>query len=114
MGERVMLILPLKLLQVMVVVGVLAVFSFSGGVAAAVEGENWQEQIDRWEEQGAVIFSRGQRIPKNLAATAVSESIMVLYYAIVYIIMHPFYCVSPSVYPTKRTLVEVPDAMSLL
>ena len=51
---------------------VLAVFSFSGGVAAAVEGEEWQEQIDTWESQGAVLYSRAKRIPKNLAASGVS------------------------------------------
>ena len=55
-----------------VVVVVEAVCSFSGGVAAAVEGEGWREQIETWEDQGAVIYSRGQRIPRNLAATAVS------------------------------------------
>jgi hypothetical protein len=56
----------------LVVVGVatvLAVFSLAGGVAAAVEGEDWREQIDSWEDQGAVLTSRAIRIPKNMAAT---------------------------------------------
>ena len=48
------------------------VFSFSGGVAAAVSGKDWKNQIDAWEDQGAVIYSRGHRIPRDLAATAVS------------------------------------------
>ena len=52
---------------------VLAVFSFSGGVAAAVEGEDWREQIDSWEDQGATLTGRANRIPKNMAATGVSE-----------------------------------------
>ena len=52
---------------------VLTVFSLAGGVAAAVEGEDWREQIDSWEDQGAVLTSRAIRIPKNMAATGVSE-----------------------------------------
>ncbi|CAI8009246.1 hypothetical protein GBAR_LOCUS6244 [Geodia barretti] len=56
-------------LVVVGVAAVLAVFSFSGGVAAAVEGEDWREQIDSWEDQGAALTGRANRIPKNMAAT---------------------------------------------
>lgn len=69
MANTEILILSTQELIVVVIVGV---FSFSGGVAAAVAGEDWQEQIDAWERQGADVYSRGHRIPKNLAATAVS------------------------------------------
>ena len=51
---------------------VVGVFSFSGGIAAAVSGEDWQDRIDAWEDQGVVIYSRGHRIPRDLVATAVS------------------------------------------
>ena len=59
-------------MQVAVIVVIIGVFSFSGGIAAAVAGEDWQNKVDTWEEQGAEIYSRGYRLPKNLAATAVS------------------------------------------
>ena len=59
----------IKVVMMVVIVGV---FSFSGGIAAAEESEDWQEQIDMWERQGVEIYSRGHRIPRNLAATAVS------------------------------------------
>ena len=59
----------------MAIVGVL---SLSGGIVAAVEGDNWQDQLDTWESQGVEIYSRGYRIPKNLDATAVSVAIMSL------------------------------------
>lgn len=62
--------------QELIAVVVLGVFSFSGGVAAAVSGEDWEEQIEFWESRGGVIFSRGHRIPRNLGATAVSRSVM--------------------------------------
>lgn len=50
----------------------MGIFSFSGAVAAAVSGEEWEEQIDTWERQGVRIYGRGHRIPRNLRATAVS------------------------------------------
>ena len=53
-----------KVVLVVVIVGVF--------LAAAVAGEDWQEQIDTWEGQGADINSRGHRIPRNLDAIAVS------------------------------------------
>ena len=52
---------------------ILAVFSLAGGVAAAVAGRDWEEQIQSWEDQGGDLNNRATRIPKNMAATAVSD-----------------------------------------
>lgn len=59
--------------QELVAIAIVGIFSFSGGVAAAVSGKEWKEQIDTWESQGGEIFGRGHRIPRNLRAIAVSK-----------------------------------------
>ena len=67
---------PCLFSQELIIVLMVGVFSFSGGIAAAVSSKDWQNQIDAWEDQaGVVIFSRGHRIPRDLAATAVSWAI---------------------------------------
>lgn len=55
----------------MLIAFILGVFYFSGAVALAVNSEDWREQLDYWEQQGATLNSRSKRIPINLAVTAV-------------------------------------------
>lgn len=61
----------------MLIAILLGVFFFSGGVALAVNSEEWREQNDYWEEQGVTLNSRSKRIPVNLAVTAVCYTVPV-------------------------------------
>ena len=69
-------LIPIDVTQDLLVVLIIGVLSFSGGVALGVSGEEWREQIETWEHQEATISSQGHRIPRNLNATGVSLCVL--------------------------------------
>ena len=62
----------------MLIAIILGAFYFSGAVALAVNSEDWREQNEYWEQQGVTLNSRSERIPVNLAVTAVWYSVCVV------------------------------------